>query len=234
MAASSATAHAQCRALRFSTAPGQVATCGGSDAFHLGSALTLEAWARVEGSWPNGTVIGTVGGGLRPWKLGVGLNGSADAELRVTAAGEDAVTAYDVVVQGQWQHYAGTYDGATLSGQLASGPIDATGAIPDWEAGGLDSYDRLGQAAAIVGDTDGDGRTEILTVAGHDTVVAGVHDRSMVVAAPAGRDRPTVSRPSLVSPSSRKTLAGASEVITASPDSRSSASRGSSLLSPLA
>jgi hypothetical protein len=83
--------------------------------FDLGSAMTLEAWVRVDVPNPGGGFMGgTTGGGGASWFLGGGISNPMDAVISVSTPSTHAVSAPGALQLPIWRHVAGTYDGLTF------------------------------------------------------------------------------------------------------------------------
>jgi len=110
-------ARAQCEALLFDGADDLATVPNGSGDFDMGSALTLEAWVRIDQSQTGAFALAgrfSPSGGYS-WAFGSSLSNPTTLVFAVSVPNTDAVFAPgEWPADGAWRHYAATYDGSVM------------------------------------------------------------------------------------------------------------------------
>ncbi|MBK9286530.1 MAG: T9SS type A sorting domain-containing protein [Flavobacteriales bacterium] len=92
--------------------------CGNGASINItGTALTVEAWINPS-SWRTfvyeGNIVNKEGAGFQGYMLRAGANGTLNFEMGMGGNWQGATTGTGVLTLNQWQHVAGTYDGARI------------------------------------------------------------------------------------------------------------------------
>lgn len=108
-------AGAQCEALLFDGVGDIASVIDAHGDFDLGSAMTVEAWVRVDAAQSGGGFVAAFeGGGGGSWLLGGDLVNPSTAIMGVSTPITDSVFAPNAIHLGTWMHFAGTFDGTRL------------------------------------------------------------------------------------------------------------------------